>query len=315
MFQLYKSRDFGLYFQDTFDFLKIHGKHFFKNYIRVNGIFLLILIVMSIVFAADSNDVFADEYIQIDNFGSLTNYFTNKTAIAIALSMLYSILIFFITVLTYAYVPIYFKLYERHKGENFESKQILEELSANISKLIIFVFATILISIPTFIFAYILAFLMAITIIGIILVPFLMGLLFFFYHTAFIEYIKSDNKGVFECFNYGFNSCFQKFFSVAGATGIFLLIIMIFQFVLGYLQILFIESFYLVGNPYDFSELGQWSFSYIILLILQIVTFIVAAILTTAFQTNLSIIYYGLKEENENINTQSTIDQIGSAKG
>ena len=44
--QLYKSRDFSAFFQDTFTFLKQNGKHYFKHFFIVNGIFLLILMVI-----------------------------------------------------------------------------------------------------------------------------------------------------------------------------------------------------------------------------------------------------------------------------
>ena len=44
--QLYKSRGFGEYFQDTFAFLKQNGKHLFKHFFIINGIFLLILMVI-----------------------------------------------------------------------------------------------------------------------------------------------------------------------------------------------------------------------------------------------------------------------------
>ena len=46
MFQLYKKRDFNELVSDTFDFFKIHGKNYFKNYFIINGGFLLILVVL-----------------------------------------------------------------------------------------------------------------------------------------------------------------------------------------------------------------------------------------------------------------------------
>jgi len=48
--QLYKSRDFSAFFQDTFAFLKQNGKHYFKHYFIVNGIFLMILMVLGYFF-------------------------------------------------------------------------------------------------------------------------------------------------------------------------------------------------------------------------------------------------------------------------
>ena len=44
MFQLYKKRGFSEFVGDTFDFLKIEGKNYFKNYFVINGIVLLLLV-------------------------------------------------------------------------------------------------------------------------------------------------------------------------------------------------------------------------------------------------------------------------------
>ena len=45
--QLYQTRDFNSFFQDTFTFLKQNGKHFFTNFFSISGALILILGLIS----------------------------------------------------------------------------------------------------------------------------------------------------------------------------------------------------------------------------------------------------------------------------
>ena len=273
MLQLYKSRDFGLFFKDTFGFLKTHGKHFFKNYLTVNGIFILILVIMSYIYYKEYQDVVLRGAMAGNTIEGFKSYFNQYAEQIFLYGSIYILVGMIVGVLNYAYVPIYFKLYERHKGANFTAKEITSELMANISKLMIFILASILIAIPVFVFIAIVGFVMAITLIGIPLLLFLGALVSFFYHSALMEYIKSDEKGVFECFSYSLKLCFEKFFPTIGAIGIFLLIVIIAQSAIGILQVIIMMFSGVVSfeNPSNLNQLDQWSALFIILFVLQIV--------------------------------------------
>ena len=52
----------------------------------------------------------------------------------------------------------------------------------------------------------------------------------------------------------------------------------------------------------------------VIMIVVFFVTFIVGTVLNNLTQINQGIIFYSLKEDNENINTKSIIDQIGSGE-
>ncbi|MBC8753816.1 hypothetical protein H2O64_03990 [Kordia sp. YSTF-M3] len=315
MLQLYKSRDFGLIFKDTFGFLKTHGKHFFKNYITVNGIFILILVTMTYMFYKGYEDIVMGGYVGNNNFNALENYLNENAGSVLLYGSIYIIVGIIVGVLNYAFVPIYFKLYEKHKGANFASKEIVDELIGNISKLTIFILVSILIAIPLFIVVGIIGLLMAITLIGIPFLIFLGALVSFFYHSTLMEYIKSDKKGIFECFGYSLNLCFKKFFPSLGAMGIFMLIVGIAQSVFSIAQLIIMMSAGVMSleNPNSLSEIDQWSTLFVILFILQILSYLFNLLTAAVIQMNQAIVYYSLKEEIENINTQNTIEQIGSA--
>lgn len=314
MLQLYKSRDFSLFFKDTFEFIKAHGAHFFKNYIKVNGLFLVVLIGMSYIFYTEVSEIEALGLLDERNYQELARYIDTNSGIYLTYGILYLILGGFVGILTYAYVPFYFKLYEKHNGANFTSKELSSELFANFGKLIKFLLATILISIPVLIAAGIVTTIMVLTIIGALFIIFIWAFVSFFYHTALMEYIKSEDKGVFDCYSYSLKLCFQKFFPTVGAVGIFMLIIGIFQFVVGLIQsgILYFLGISIFDDPAYLNDLEKTSFLFIIAFVLQMVIYLINFITSAILQIHQAIVYYGLKEDRENIHTQSTIDSIGS---
>ncbi len=316
MFQLYKSRDFGAYFHDTFAFLKQNGKHFFKNFLIVNGIFLLILATMWYYFYKVYEDVVINGVILNRNPDALSNYFNENLGSVILFGSLGFFILLIVSVLNYYFVPLYFKLYERHRGQNFGSKEIFDELKANIEKLIIFIFASIPVGFLAIIVVGIVSIILSITIIGI---PFLLivGAVFsMFFHATLMEYLNT-NKGVFECFTYGLNMCFQKFFPAMGAIAVFFIMVFVLQMIVGIIQLIItsILGITTLSDPNSFNIVQEtWSFQFMVLLIFQLFSYLFNLITSAIVQINQGIIYYSLKEEKENIHTQSTIDEIGSGE-
>ena len=52
----------------------------------------------------------------------------------------------------------------------------------------------------------------------------------------------------------------------------------------------------------------------VMMIAIFLLTFLVSSILNVIVQLNQGIVFYSLKEDNENINTKSVIDQIGSGE-
>ncbi|AXG70483.1 hypothetical protein KORDIASMS9_02723 [Kordia sp. SMS9] len=313
MFQLYKSRDFSLFFKDTFAFIKMHGKHFFKNYLIVNGLFLAILIAMNYIAFSSIAEMDAQGLLDEANQRALLEYIKRNSDAFITYGILYLIVSIIFGVLAFAYVPFYFKLYEKHKGPNFSSKEVVKELMDNIGKLFKFILVTILISIPLLIAFSIVVFIMAITIIGFPFIIFIIALLSLFFHSSLMEYLKTEDKGVFDCYGYSIQLCFDRFFHSIGAVGIFMLIIIIFQYVISFIQgtILYFLGVSVLDSPTYLSDLNKTSIIFIVAFLLQIIVSLINYLNSAILQIHEAIVYYGLKEDRENIHTQDTIDTIG----
>jgi hypothetical protein len=268
---------------------------------------------MSYIFYNWYAELYAQGLLDEQNQQALVRYLDQNLGTIFPYGILYFVVAAFVGIFNYAYIPLYFKLYERHQGENFSAKEISSELFANAGKLLIFVFATILVSIPVLLAFSIVAVIMAITIIGFPFILFLVALLSFFYHSALMEYIHSEDKGIFDCYGYSLQLCVQKFFPTIGAIGIFMLIVYIFQIAFGVLE--FLILYFLGISTYDdptyMVDLDKWSTIFMVAFILQIVNYLVNFMTGAVLQIHQAIIFYSLKEEKENIHTQNTIDDIG----
>lgn len=313
--QLYKSRGFGEYFQDTFTFLKTHGKHFYKHFFIINGIFLLILMVMGYFFSKFYVDFIFGGIIGSNGSNALDEYINQNAGLFFLMLFLFLTVGLIAGIISYSYVPIYLKLYSKNGDSHFTATDIINTYKANIGKIFFFLLFAIAIVIPTVIIAGILMFVLTITLIGILLLPLVIGGISLFYQGTLMEYLD-HKKGVWESFGYTWKLISSKFWAAIGCVGLFYLMSYVAQQVVSLIPYVFgmvnlfteMES----GVNPDPQDIGKM-FT-IIMLAMFLLTFLVSTFLNLIVQLNQGIVFYSLKEENENINTKSDIDLIGSGE-
>lgn len=311
--QLYKSRGFGEYFQDTFAFLKQNGTHFFKHFFIINGIFLLILIVMGYFFSKFYTDVMFGGLID-GNPNVIDDYMNQNSGLFVLLFLVFMVVGLFAGIISYSFVPIYLKLYTENEGKEFTATDIIQSYKANIGKILVFLICGILVAIPVLLVTGLISFVLTITIIGMLLIPLVFGGVSLYYQGTLMEYLE-NKKGIWESFSYSWKLIASKFWAAIGCVGIFYLMAYIAQNVV----ILVPYFIFIVDmvtniepgvNP-DPEELGKSMM--ILMLVIFLLTFIVVTFLNLIVQLNQGVVFYSLKEDNENINTKSDIDLIGTS--
>jgi hypothetical protein len=312
--QLYKSRDFGLFFQDTFAFLKQNGTHLFKNFFIINGIFLLTLMVMGYFFSKFYMDVVFGGVIN-GNTNAIDDYMNENAGLFILLFIVFIVVGLIATVISYSFVPIYLKLYAKHSDKTFNAGDIIHEYKANIGKIFIFLICGVILAFPLLIVAGILLFILAITLIGFLLMPLVIGGFSLLYQGSLMEYFQ-NKKSIWESFGYSWTLISSKFWPAVGCVGLFFLMSYIAQNVVALIPyFLFIVEMITETqsgvNP-DPQELGK-SMT-VMMVAIFLITFFVSSILNVIVQVNQGVVFYSLKEDNENINTKSDIDLIGSSE-
>jgi len=198
--QLYKSRDFSAFFQDTFAFLKQNGKHYFKHYFIVNGIFLLILMVLGYFFTKFYSDLLFGRILQ-NNPNAMDEYMNDNFGLFIFLVFVFLTVGLVAGLISYAYTAIYLKLYTENDGSNFETKAIIDNYKTNLRKLFVFLLCSLLIGIPILLISGIAMFVLAITIIGFLLLLLVIGVVSLFYKMTVMEYLD-HKKVIWYCFRY-----------------------------------------------------------------------------------------------------------------
>lgn len=313
--QLYKSRGFSEFFQDTFTFLKQNGKHYFKHFFIINGIFLLILMVIGYFISKFYSEFLFSGILQSENSNTvIDNYMNENFGVFVLLIIVFVVFGLIAGLISYSYTAIYLKLYTENDGNNFDTQQIIKVYKQNIGNLFVFLICGIILGIPLLIVLGIGAFVLMITIIGILLIPILLGAFTLFYNMTLMEYLQ-QKRGIWDSFGYAWTLMTKKFWAAVGSVGIFYLIAYVAQNVVTIIPYLFFIGSMFTTVPEGNTNPQEIAASFMVLMmVIFFITFIVGTILNNITQLNQGIVFYSLKEDNENINTKSVIDQIGSGE-
>ncbi len=312
--QLYKSRSFGEFFQDTFAFIKQNGGHLYKNFFIINGIFILILMVIGYFFSKFYTDIVFGGIIN-ENPNAMENYINENFGVFVLFFIVFVVVGLISMVISYSYVPIYLKLYAKNNGKSFNASGIIGEYKSNIGRIFIYLICAIVMVIPITIVAGIVSFILTITLIGILLLPLVIGAVSLFYQGTLMEYIE-HKKGIWNCFGYSWNLMGTKFWAAIGSVGLFFLMSYIAQNVIALIPYFaFIIDMLASIEPGKTVDPQEFSKSMsVIMIVMFVLTYFVSMVLNIIVQVNQGIVFYSLKEDQENINTKSDIDLIGSSE-
>ena len=312
--QLYKSRDFSEYFQDTFAFIKQNGRHLFKHFIIINGIPLMILLVLGYFFSKFYSDIFSEGMLNGNN-SAIDSYINENSGGFSLLIITFVIIAFLAGMIWYAFIPFYLKLYHEKNGINFSSSDIMNCYKTHLGKIFIFFICGLLLALPMLVGVSVLLLVLAITIIGFLAMPMVIGALSLLYQGALMEYID-DQRGIWGSFIYTWKLMRSKFWAAIGCVGLFYLMSYVIQNVIAIIPYAFgmvslfteIET----NTPADGTAIQKTMT--VMMLAIFLLTFFVSSLLNIILQINQGVVYYSLKEDVENINTKSAIDLIGSSE-
>lgn len=311
MFQLFKERNFSDYINDTFQFFKVLGKHFFKLYFVVNGGLLLIATVLIYFFTKVYFDFIISNLngtgVQ-DNF--IGNYIQANFGMLVTFMIVAFVLFLIISLMQFAFPVLYLDLYDSRKGIDFAAKDILYALKKRIGKIIKFVLGSIFIIFPIVVIVMVLNFLMFFIIIGIPLIFITMPALMSWVNLSFYYYMNSD-ESFFSALGDGFETIKGQFWPIVLSTLVLFIIYYIVTSVFTLIPYLFgIASIFTTTKQGAVNE--QFSMVPIMVAIVMIVSTIVSYILNNLLLINQGMIYYSHIENSESSISNDSIDLIGT---
>lgn len=315
MFELYKKRDLSANFSDTTTFFKSFGKHYFKNYLVINGMFLMLLVVLIYFISKVYMEVL---FSGISNAQNNPNYgmafFNNNLPLILGGFAITFLLIVILSMLNISFPVIYLRLVEKTSSDNFSIQEIINGLKANIGKMILFFLGSIFIILPLAIIIFGLLFLLCFILIGIPLL-FIVGSAFMSWITlSYYEYILKD-VGYFRALANGLRMIKQQFWTIVGTTFLMLMLVQIIQ---GFITMIpyVISMIWMFVSTKNLQEAGSQTDTFstmgILLAVIMVFSVLLSYIFNNFILVNQGLIYYSLQEEKENKSTKSQIDLIGT---
>ncbi|MEN2400981.1 hypothetical protein GKZ90_0014440 [Flavobacterium sp. MC2016-06] len=311
MFVLFKKRELSEFISDTFTFFKTFGKHYFKNYFIINGGFLLILcVLMYFFFKVYFEVLFASGTGNGDYF---LQYFNNNSTIFISSLVFFGLMIIVLSLLNVAFPILYLQLLDEKNGNDFNTSDLLVLLKQNVGRLLLFFLGCLFVVLPLMVLLFSLLVFLCFILIGIPLIMIAGPAFIAWMHLSFYTYL-TEKTSFFTALKIGFDLVKQRFWHITATTLIMLILIQMVQsfitmipYAIGMVLFFTSADFKSNTNSSDyFSSIG----------IFITVIFVVAVILSYLFNNlviiNQGIIYYSLREENENQTTISEIDLIGT---
>lgn len=152
MMQFYKKRDFGALISDTFNFVKLYGKNYFKNYFVING---LLIILMAVLVFFGFRNFFSLIFEGIGgNSASIGRYFL-ENIMQIIFTFLFIFLVFIlISVVNYSYPVLYLKRLTETGNKNITVDEIMSDVKKNIGKIFKLFIGFVFIIIPLYLAVY-----------------------------------------------------------------------------------------------------------------------------------------------------------------
>lgn len=309
MFQLYKKRDFSALVGDTFNLFKLEGKNYFKNYFIINGGLLLLLVVILYFFMK----IFLDGAFtaaKTNNDKAFLNTILSDLPLFIGFGIGMILLIILASLINYIYPVAYLKLIEENQDRN--TQNLIQYIKSKIGKTILFYIISIFVAIPILFILMALTFLLIFVVIGIPLLFILIPAYTSWISLSYYHYISTD-AGYFEALLKGYELLRSKFWPVIGSNFVMQTIV---QITLGILIMVpyFIGIASILVNPEGMQQNPEKAFSFvtILLTIIMIISILFNYTLQNIILINQGVIYYSIREEQENISVINSIDSIGT---
>lgn len=314
MFLLFQKRDFSALVSDTFTFLRLEGKNYFKHFLKLCGIPLILMLVL-IYLLADvtiSSAVTASHSSGFEGDAFITTLFENHIGLVI-LAVFGALLVAFIMgIICYSYPVLYMKnLGLATETQPADPNQIGKQMKSKLGSILVFLLGSTFIIAPLAILMFYISALLAFLIIGIPILILMIPTFYSIFTLAIFEYL-TKNTGFFTAYGNAINYVRYNYWTIIGNTFIFYIITSLITFIPSMIiQVLTLGSsaFLDLENTESatFSTALTWG-----IVLLYFIYILLATLAQNIMFINQGIIYYSEREKEENFFTKSKIDSIGS---
>lgn len=313
MIQFYKKRDFGGLIADTFNFVKLYGKNYFKNYFLINGLLLILIILLMMLGLKDFFAFFLNGDTPDSSY--VEAYLQENTTLLAVIMAIMAILFILAIIINYAYPVLYIKRLAETQNKNIKVDDILADTKRNAKKLFSFALGFMFIVAPLATIIIGISYLLIFIIIGIVVLLIVTPVVMNMMNFLLFDYLNT-NRGFFSSLSYSIRSQFSyqnhtdgsPFWKYWGTTIVFYIILQVIT------SVFTIIPFFVLGIQSGLSETGGSSFEKsipIVFVIAYALSMLVSFILSNLLYICTALMYYDSRTDLHRKLDLSEIDNIG----
>lgn len=310
MFPLFQQRDFSALISDSFTFLKVEGKEFYKQYISLIGIPIALLILFIYFIADFSFSQASEQSLSGSTTEQLIENFISTNSGFFALAFLaFVILGLLIGLICYAFPVFYFKNMAESNTDKPNQTIIIHQIKNNLGRLFIFLLGYSFIIAPIMVILFVIAGALSIIIIGIPILLIMIPTVYSLTTIAFFEFLTKKTP-FFASIGIAIDYLKANFWTIVFNTFLFYIIMAL----INWIPATIYQMVFLGGSLLDISDssflLGETKW---FLIIYYCINIIISIFTGSMLLINQGLVYYSARESKENNSFHSQINSIGSS--
>lgn len=316
--QFYKKRDFGTFISDSFNFFKLYGKNYFKNYILLNG---LLLILMVTIFIFGYKELFSQLFGSNMNGNSyyFQQYFEDNVGMLIVVGLLTFLLFLILMIVNYLYPVFYLRRISRGE-EKIRTDDILSDFKNNAGRIGILCLGMVFIVTPLAFIIMGISYALILIIIGLFIILLVYPTLFNVVTFLMYDYFNSE-RGFFESLSYSIRAQFSyangreksPYWKYWGATTIVFLIIYTVTTIFTFIPMIFFYSSILTSAPDGNFEQNPFQGTMgILFFVIYGISMLLSFFLSNLMYINSGLMYYDSRADLHQKVELAEIETIGN---
>lgn len=204
--QFYKKRDFGTFISDSFTFFKLYGKNYFKNFILLNGLLLIVMVIVVVFGFREFFGVLFGSNISGQSY-YLEQYLSDNVGLFVILGIFLFILSTALITINLLF-PVFYMKRVAEGNILIKTDDILSDFKTHIRKVFKLYLGLILLVMPAATVLFGISYILVLIIIGLALMLFVVPNLFNTVTFLCYDYFNG-NRGFFESLSYAIRSQFS----------------------------------------------------------------------------------------------------------
>lgn len=316
--QFYKKRDFGAFISDSFSFFKLYGKNYFKNYILLNGL-LLILMVTIFIFG------YRELFMQI--FGSnmsgesyfFESYFEENMGMFVVVGIITFLLFMILMIVNYLFPVFYLKRLAEGQTK-IRTDDILGDFKGNAGKIAKLLLGLIFIVTPLAIIILGISYALMLIIIGFFLLLLIFPVVVNITNFLMYDYFNSK-RGFFESLSYSIRSQFSysnaregsPYWKYWGATLVLFIIMYVITTIFSMIPMIFFMMRITTSAPDGNFEQNPFSGGLgVLIFVMYGISTLISFFLSNILYVNSGLMYYDSRRDLHQKVELEEIETIGA---